>query len=201
MNCPQAPFVAIPGCPGHPGAAAGTRVSTLKQEVSDKSGLLCGTQGLSPPFERNLGARHRSLLSQHLGGWAAPRRGQPGCRQPGALPCLPRAGLHVMGMCRAFAPSLFFIHVGWKNVFMRRVAVALCHGPSAWALFSPADELNLSIGLCWLGRKSGVSYLFLLQGRKERTHLPLSPAPAPVQGSSSAIYLIIPNPGGSDSKV
>lgn len=30
----------------------------------------------------------------------------------------PRAGLHVMGLCRVFAPSLFFIHVGWKNVFM-----------------------------------------------------------------------------------
>lgn len=40
------------------------------------------------------------------------------------------------GMCGAFAPSLFFIHVGWKNVFMRRVAVALCHGPLV-GLFSP----------------------------------------------------------------
>lgn len=82
-----------------------------------------------------------------------------------------------MGMCRAFAPSLFFIHVGWKNVFMRRVAVALCHGPSVWALFSPADELNLSIGLCWLGRKSGVSYLFFFfrEGRSE----PTCPCPQP----------------------
>lgn len=125
-----------PRCPGHPGAAVGIHVSTPKQEVSDKSGLLCGTQGPAPPFERDLGASHRSLLSQHLGGWAAPRPGQPGCRQPGAPPRPPRAGLHVTGMCRAFAPSLFFIHVGWKNVFMRRVAVALCHGPSA-GLFSP----------------------------------------------------------------
>lgn len=43
-----------PLCPEHPGAAAGTRISTLKQEVSDKSGLLHGTQGPPPPFERDL---------------------------------------------------------------------------------------------------------------------------------------------------
>lgn len=110
------------GHPAYPGAA--TRVSTPKQEVSDQSGLLGGTQGPSPPLERDLGASHGSLLSQ------------PGCRQPGALPRPPRAGLHVTGMCGAFAPSLFFIHVGWKNVFMRRVAVALCHGPLV-GLFSP----------------------------------------------------------------
>lgn len=67
--------------PGHPGAATGAHVSTPKQEVSDKSGFLGGTQGPSPPFERDLGATHRSLLSQHLRGW-----GQPGCRRPGALP-------------------------------------------------------------------------------------------------------------------
>lgn len=95
----------------------------------------------------------RSAIGCHC--WVTPFPApQPGSRQ--AAPGLWHGpGAHVMGMCGAFARCLFFIHVGWKNVFMRQVAVALCHGPSV-GLFAPlADELNWSIGLHRLGRTSG----------------------------------------------
>lgn len=52
--CSSSEGLPRPLCPRHPGATAGTRVSTLKQEVSDKSRLLRGTQDLAPPFERDL---------------------------------------------------------------------------------------------------------------------------------------------------
>lgn len=61
----QSTFTSIP-------TALGTHISTPKQEVCDRSGLLCGMQGPASVFERDLGASHRSLLSQHLRGWAAP---------------------------------------------------------------------------------------------------------------------------------
>lgn len=124
-----------PRGPGHAAAAAGTRVSTPKREVSDLRLAACHARLRSATLESQVPGTGHLFPSTSRPGSPAPRaawlreRLWHGLGRQGAGP-----GLHVTGMCGA--RSLFFIHVGWKNVFMRQVTVALCHGPSV-GLFSP----------------------------------------------------------------
>lgn len=124
-----------PHGPGHAAAAAGTRVSTPKREVSALRLAACHARLQAATLETRVPGTGHSFPSTSRQGSPAPRpawfpeRLWHGHGRQGAGP-----GLHVTGMCGA--RSLFFIHVGWKNVFMRQVTVALCHGPSL-GLFSP----------------------------------------------------------------
>lgn len=97
-----------------------------------------------------------------------------------------------MKMCKSVCSFPVFRSCGLEKCVHEASCCGIMSWPVSRALFSPADELNLSIGLRWRGRKSGFFF------REEGVN---PPAPAVGEGTSSALWLIIPNPGGSDSKI
>lgn len=167
-------------CHGHPGAPVGTHLSTAKQEASGKSGLLCGTP--APPFKRDLGASHRSLLSQHLRGWVAPQQGQPGCRQPSS-----RAARD--GAVQSVCSFPVFHSCGLEKCVHELSCCGIMSWAFGWALFSPGDELNSSTGLCCAGLAGNLLFptCFFFRGGRSK---PTCPCPLVGERSSFALCLI-----------
>lgn len=134
-RCPRHTPLALPRAPGAPSWLSRRCHSHFHPET----GSFC---------PRRVARRHARSLS------ALPE--SPGCQSrvtsfPAWLPAARGSAVSSPGRAardgdvQSICSFPVFIHVGWKNVFMRRVAVALCHGPFGWALFPPADELDLSM--------------------------------------------------------
>lgn len=147
-------FTSIPTAPGNPG----THVSTPKQEACGRSGLLCGTQGPASVFERGPGCQSQVT--------SFPASQRLGC--PVASSSSSRAARD--GDVQSICSFPVFHSCGLEKCVHETSCCGIMSWVCAWALFSSADELNLS--MCCAGLAGNLVFptcSFFRGGRSEPT--------------------------------